>query len=1001
MSDPNESGSNPSPSESKKSSGLGTEKTHVFKVKKKTVLCLEIEDVLFHHASAVFMPAGITSEDPTGAQNRISGLAVIRAAYMHASDHPDQKLLIAGHTDTTGSDSVNETLSQKRAQGVLHVLAGERDPWVEIARKDHQPEDIEALLTWVAARLGWPCAPPSIDAKLDAADEKAVRAFQENYKAADFGEDIAVDGIVGKQTWGAFFQVMMVRLQELTETDATGLAELRGKVHWLYDDLKSLGCGEYHPIDSPYRDDHESQVNRRVELLFFDPGEEPAKKPGSICHAGSKAKADSCPLFNPRLYCFERVVPKNLEIQAVDDHFAPGVESLDIHYRIEGLTGDKVTLEISSAHYADGPIYSVELSEKEKTDGKVTIAWDGQGNCTKGDLKDRFIHPLYSPYKVKLSDGSIHADEATFQVLYHSVKLHRGAWTPDEKAPPKSEKKAWVQYKLDELGYYGGPVGADFDDYLKKAVIRYKANHKGMHELDYSDYDDSLSDKLIAALEKDENRRDYFVGDALTDSTKTSKIMVEALTYEEGEFTDNKFSKENGRLNRPLIPIEAEVLLKKKDDSAVSSPKGVGPARINWRFSDPDEDLTPQYTSTATEPSLTKKYLEKALKLNGGRTGSNGDNCPADFGGIRKTPADDWKAPVVLGKKLEPFDVKEDSGQKVVYSEAATDRDKDPKRLGRAGFLFRPSNVAGDDYKITAELDFTGRGNKADLEKAHGVTDDSKRLEVESGILRVRRFARIAVEIQWPARTNSSEWPKVVTEYDKAHVEVDTGSIAVKPITDFLKESEYKEIVADNTSHKKKDVKLDPSSLVGVKLPKQGSMKASDYRAALRSFTNDNYWDKIYKDLRKKLSENIRKEHPTGFIVVDFLTHHPVNIQTHPPGNTTVSAANTNYVTWTFSIGLPDSVIFADQKDPDQVYYVVAHEMGHNFWLKHWEHTGKSQVNNDHDQADHNCIMSYSSGTCAHAHHRPGTYTPHFCGQCNLKLRGWDIDEAAVPADSS
>ena len=93
-------------------------------------------------------------------------------------------------------------------------------------------------------------------------------------------------------------------------------------------------------------------------------------------------------------------------------------------------------------------------------------------------------------------------------------------------------------------------------------------------------------------------------------------------------------------------------------------------------------------------------------------------------------------------------------------------------------------------------------------------------------------------------------------------------------------------------------------------------------------------------------------------------------------------------------------MIFVDQKDPDKVYYVVAHEMGHNLWLKHWEHAGGS-VAADHDSADQNCIMSYSSSSCPDAHHRPGTYTPHFCGKCNLKLRGWNIDAAGIPANST
>jgi hypothetical protein len=225
------------------------------------------------------------------------------------------------------------------------------------------------------------------------------------------------------------------------------------------------------------------------------------------------------------------------------------------------------------------------------------------------------------------------------------------------------------------------------------------------------------------------------------------------------------------------------------------------------------------------------------------------------------------------------------------------------------------------------------------------------------------------------------------------------SSIDTKAISSVLSLAEYKTIVTSATAHPAASVTLDPNAMVGVPLPAQGVLNAGAYKTALKTFTSDNFINPIYKALRRQISTNLRKTHPVGFVVVEFLAHLPVNIKTAPPGNVTVTPPNTNFVTWAFSIGLPDSTILADQKDPDHVYYVVAHEMGHNFWLKHWEHAGGSMAT-DHDTNDHNCLMSYSSGSCIHPNHRPGIYSPHFCGQCNLKLRGWDIDNAAIPASS-
>ena len=86
-----------------------------------------------------------------------------------------------------------------------------------------------------------------------------------------------------------------------------------------------------------------------------------------------------------------------------------------------------------------------------------------------------------------------------------------------------------------------------------------------------------------------------------------------------------------------------------------------------------------------------------------------------------------------------------------------------------------------------------------------------------------------------------------------------------------------------------------------------------------------------------------------------------------------------------------------DMKDPDKVYYVVGHEMGHNFYLRHSENTGDKPPGH-HDTSDHNCIMAYSSTSSGHAHQAPGVFEPHLCGKCNLKLRGWDMDK--LPGNS-
>ena len=209
---------------------------------------------------------------------------------------------------------------------------------------------------------------------------------------------------------------------------------------------------------------------------------------------------------------------------------------------------------------------------------------------------------------------------------------------------------------------------------------------------------------------------------------------------------------------------------------------------------------------------------------------------------------------------------------------------------------------------------------------------------------------------------------------------MDTKGILTKKIGQVLTEKQYKDIVTANTAH------TDPSKigyyadyLVGVKLPKQGNLDADDYKAGLENFCD--YNQTFQERLGEQISDNVRKEHATGFIVVSFLLHRPVNIMNDPAhGDRKVTKANTGFVTWAGSIGLADSVILADQKDPDKVYYVVSHEMGHGFYLVHWENVKGDYNPSDHDQDDHNCTMSYSD-----SHYAQYRGTTHFKSRASTR----------------
>ena len=699
-----------------------------------------------------------------------------------------------------------------------------------------------------------------------------------------------------------------------------------------------------------------------------------------------------------------------LGIVKVDDHFAPSAETLDIRFAIKGLHKRKVVLTIEAENYPGKIVVQRDLGDGESTDGENNLV-AFTGKIEIGAQKDGFINPLLGPFKVSLAHEDVDKfnvlrDEKPFKVLYHSVELKQGPWTPDEAAPTVDADL--VTFKLNELGYWGGPVGKDTDDYRKKAVIRYKQCHKSMWQEFFSNQNDTITDVLRAALNAGDNKRDFISGDAITNAGATSKLFVDAIAYEQlvgggSEFLSDKIPLEKKRINRPLLPIEATIFLKDKAGNKKLVPEAVGECRVSVHVSDPDEDLSPQFPNTAAEPSRTKAYIELAEKLVSGRSGSNGDNCPDTLGGIRKGPGLDFDQCFLLGDFYRPYVSAADAGQKVVFTKACVDK-AFPKRIGKAGLFFRPSYVAGDDYKLSFEIDFTGLPNQAALESAHGTTDPKKRIKVDTGTFRIVRRARLAAVIDWPARpaVPGMQLGLIAAEYAKAHIELDTGSAISKTVSSVITQAEFAAAAAGGGVGAVPAHTLSATKYFGRALPAQGNQSAGAYKAILSAAVYSNYARKNFNAVGALIAKKIRATDPVGFIFVNLFMHDPVTLLAAPPANMTV--VDPAYITWGGSSGLADSTIMCDMKDADKPYYVYAHEMGHNLFLQHHENipgVAGSATPTQHDLADRNCLMSYSSNaSTAPAHQKEGVYTPHLCGKCNLKLRGWDVPAASMPGTS-
>jgi len=285
-----------------------TDGKHRFVLRKFRGEVLDVEDMHFHFDSAVLMPdfgdQGV-SPDALDDANRVTGLAALRSVHVHAEAHPAQKVLITGHTDRSGSDEYNLKLSQQRADGVLHLLLGHRDEWVAVSHKKHVVEDVQQILKWADQRLGWGCDPGGVDNKAGPKTTEATKRFQARYNK-ELGKSIAEDGAVGAQTWGAFYDVYLIVLADLLHTDEAGLAARQQDLAGRFVDggRKALGCGENHPLTANKVANRRSQIDRRVEVMFFDPGE----KPLLDCHPGpAKCRADECEIYDPLYFTLDPI----------------------------------------------------------------------------------------------------------------------------------------------------------------------------------------------------------------------------------------------------------------------------------------------------------------------------------------------------------------------------------------------------------------------------------------------------------------------------------------------------------------------------------------------------------------------------------------------------------------------------------------------------------------------------------------------------------------------
>jgi len=260
------------------------------------------------------------------------------------------KLQVFGHTDATGSEADNKTLSDRRAACVLALLTRDVGPLLEAAETEGWGLDLQQVMLRAVE-----CDPGPIDGEFGDLTHAAVETFQRRYADGAYHEesdtpyvvDLAVDGDLGPATADALIDAYVSLYSPRLSSDS------------MVPNTPASGCAFHNPAVDPDRDE-----NRRVSLVVHHrPLEYPESTP---CIRGD---AMACPAVkdNARHACMwfrEHVVEKPFE-EAVHHHFLPSWLKLDNgNYMLSALTTVPDTEDIEFQVFASKePADGVDLPD--------------------------------------------------------------------------------------------------------------------------------------------------------------------------------------------------------------------------------------------------------------------------------------------------------------------------------------------------------------------------------------------------------------------------------------------------------------------------------------------------------------------------------------------------------------------------------------------------------------------------------------------------------------
>jgi len=479
------------------------------------------------------------------------------------------------------------------------------------------------------------------------------------------------------------------------------------------------------------------------------------------------------------------------------------------------------------------------------------------------------------------------------------------------------------------------------------------------------------------------------------------KLKSNLFKVDSAEYPDATAYNEYKKLwdTGPRIPLIARLTIFNSRDADVCAGKAMGRARVLWDFTDPAQSRSSYLAVAYAPPPNTsqswgaKPFIDRALAYQRANTRPvDGDNAHEDRGGKRRNAAGGDPVLAPADDKLTAFPYTIKAGAKRWWAALSTFQ-KGGAEEAQAGVVFRPSRMAGDNYKLKAYLDLE---EKLDVEDA-APKDAAK--EAEIGTFETWRELTL-VKFYKKCASITGVMPGFTSHYEDAFIEVNDVSGA--PVV--LSKDEYDTLFTGALTKASgkgliKKYGLEP-------LPSQYGAPETTWVATFRAYdafkteamsgegkdeaelgllltaqglaSQDAYFVAVggyAESIGRAMCNAVTKDEGITVLHFDYSSNHTRHCSTTTNGE----ACGKERTKCGFA--LYQTGAGAAETPP--------HEIGHNLFLPHSPRVkdgavllaGGGITPKRHDGRNRNCLMSY-------ARPRAG-----FCGLCLLRLRGWNPDQ--------